>query len=92
MRGRPKEIIDEPKPTKFERRYEDEDSIEIWKFDLKKFDKGPIEVNITYKAGAEKRLKQRAKDTKQEKKIARQMKKIEANGNNANKTTRRIKG
>ena len=91
MRGRPKEIIDEPKPTKFERRYEDEDSVEIWKYDLKKFDKGPIEVNITYKAGAEKRLKQRAKDTKQEKKIARQMKKIEANGNNANKKPRRTK-
>jgi hypothetical protein len=91
MRGRPKEIVDEPKPTKFERRYEDEDSVEVWKFDLKKFDKGPIEVNITYKAGAEKRLKQRAKDTKQEKKIARQMKKIEANGNNANKKSRRTK-
>lgn len=91
MRGRPKEIIDEPKPTKFERRYEDEDTVEIWKFDLKKFDKGPIEVNITYKAGAEKRLKQRAKDAKQEKKIARQMKKIEANGNNANKKSRRTK-
>ena len=91
MRGRPKEIIDEPKSTKFERRYEDEDSVEVWKFDLKKFDKGPIEVNITYKAGAEKRLKQRAKDTKQEKKIARQMKKIEANGNNANKKPRRTK-
>ena len=91
MRGRPKEIIDEPKPTKFERRYEDEDSVEVWKFDLKKFDKGPIEVNITYKAGAEKRLKQRAKDTKQEKKIARQMKKIEANGSKANKKTRNTK-
>jgi ATPase subunit of ABC transporter with duplicated ATPase domains len=92
MRGRPKEIMDEPKPTKFERRYEDEDTIEIWKFDLKKFDKGPIEVNITYKAGAEKRLKQRAKDAKQQKKIARQMKKIEANGNNADKKSRRTKG
>jgi hypothetical protein len=91
MRGRPKEIIDEPKPTKFEHRYEDEDSVEVWKFDLKKFDKGPIEVNITYKAGAEKRLKQRAKDTKQEKKIARQMKKIEANGSKANKKTRNTK-
>jgi ATPase subunit of ABC transporter with duplicated ATPase domains len=91
MRGRPKEIIQEPSPTKFERRFEDEDTIEIWKYDLKKFDKGPIEVNITYKAGAEKRLKQRAKDTKQEKKIARQMKKIEANGNKANKKTRNTK-
>ena len=91
MRGRPKEIIDEPKPTKFERRYEDEDSVETWKFDLKKFDKGPIEVNIAYKAGAEKRLKQRAKDAKQQKKVARQMKKIEANGNNVNKKTRNTK-
>jgi hypothetical protein len=91
MRGRPKETAIEDKPLKFERRYEDEDSVEIWKFDLKKFDKGPIEVNITYKAGAEKRIKQRNKDTKQEKKIARQMKKIEANGNNANKKTRNTK-
>ena len=91
MRGRPKEIIDEPKPTKFERRYEDEDTVEIWKFDLKKFDKGPIEVDIKYKAGAEKALKLRAKEAKQEKKIARQMKKIEANGNKANKKTRNTK-
>ena len=40
------------------------------------FERGPINVDIKYKAGAEKRLKQRAKDAKQEKKIARQMKKI----------------
>ena len=92
MRGRPKEIIDEPKPTKFERRFEDEDTIEIWKYDLKKFDKGPIEVNITYKAGAEKRIKQRGIEAKQVKRNTRQMKKIEQNGNNANKKTRRTKG
>jgi hypothetical protein len=91
MRGRPKEIINEPKPTKFEQRYEDEDTIEIWKFDLKKFDKGPIEVNITYKVGAEKRIKQRGIEAKQIKRNVRQMKKIEQNGNNANKKTRRIK-
>lgn len=92
MRGRPKEIIQEPSPTKFERVFEDEDMIETWKYDLKKFSRGPIEVDIKYKAGAEKRIKQRGKDAKQEKKTARQMKKIEQNGNNANKKPRRTKG
>ncbi len=91
MRGRPKEILQEPLPTKFERVYEDELTIETWKYDLKKFNRGPIEVDIKYKAGAEKQLKQRAKDAKQEKKTARQMKKIEQNGNNANKKPRRTK-
>ena len=76
-RGRPKEIIQEPKPTKFIRIYEDDEMVETWKFDLKKFDKGPIEVDIKYKAGAEKAIKQRAKDAKQQKKTARQMKKIQ---------------
>jgi hypothetical protein len=91
MRGRPKEIPIEPKSTKFIRIYEDEFTVETWKFDTKKFDKGPIEVDIKYKAGAEKAMKQLAKEAKQQKKTARQMKKIEANGNNANKKTRRIK-
>jgi len=75
-RGRPKEIEQEPAPTKFTRVYEDEYTIETWKFDLNKFDKGPIEVDIKYKAGAEKALKLRAKEAKQQKKIDRQMKKI----------------
>ncbi len=66
---------------KFQRKYEDEDTIETWTFDLEKFKQGPIEVDIKYKAGAEKRLKQQAKEAKQEKKIALQMKKI----NNKNK-------
>jgi len=66
---------------KFERKYEDEDTIETWTFDLKQFARGPIEVDIKYKAGAEKRIKQRAKEAKQQKKIARQMNKI----NNRNK-------
>ena len=75
-RGRPKEtqIVDQPR--KFTRVYEDELTIETWKFDLDKFSRGPIEVDIKYKAGAEKKLKQQAKEAKQEKKIARQMKKI----------------
>ena len=84
-RGRPKEIEQEPAPTKYERRFEDEDMVEIWKYDLKKFPRGPIEVNITYKAGAEKRIKQRAKDTKQEKKTTRQMKKINEKRNVSSK-------
>lgn len=69
------------KLTKFTRVYEDELTIETWKYDLKKFDKGPIEVDIKYKAGAEKIIKAQAKEAKQIKKIARQMKKI----NNKNK-------
>ena len=69
----------ESKPSKFTRTYEDELTVETWKFDLKKFDKGPIEIDIKYKVGAEKELKLRAKEAKQAKKIARQMKKIEQN-------------
>jgi hypothetical protein len=80
-RGRPKEIIHEPSPSKFTRVYEDEYTIETWKFDLKKFDKGPIEVDIKYKAGAEKALKLKAKEAKQQKKIERQMKKINNKNN-----------
>ena len=81
MRGRPKETQIDDQPRKFTRVYEDDDSIETWKFDLDKFDRGPIEVDIKYKAGAEKRLKQQAKEVKQQKKVARQMNKI----NNKNK-------
>jgi hypothetical protein len=61
---------------KFTRVYEDEDSIETWTFDLDKFDRGPISTEIKYKPGAEKRIKQRAKEAKQQKKVARQMNKI----------------
>ncbi len=71
----------EVKETKFTRVYEDDETIETWTFDLDKFDKGPISVDIKYKAGADKAIKARAKETKQIKKIARQMKKI----NNKNK-------
>ena len=61
---------------KFTRVYEDDDTTETWTFDLDKFARGPINVDIKYKAGAEKRIKQRAKEAKQIKKAARQMKKI----------------
>ena len=66
---------------KFTRVFEDEDTTETWVYDPAITTKGPINVDIKYKAGAEKRIKQRANDTKQEKKTARQMKKI----NNRNK-------
>jgi hypothetical protein len=69
----------ESKPSKFNRVYEDELTVETWKYDLKKNPNGPIEVDIKYKAGAEKALKLRAKEAKQQKKIERQMKKIESN-------------
>jgi hypothetical protein len=69
------------KERQFTRVYEDDETIETWTFDLDKFDKGPISVDIKYKAGADKAIKLRAKEAKQVKKIARQMKKI----NNKNK-------
>ena len=90
-RGRPKTIVHTDHPRKFTRTYEDEFTVETWKFDLDKFDKGPIEVDIKYKAGAEKAIKARAKELKQIKRTERQMKKIQANGNNANKKPRRTK-
>ena len=75
-RGRPATIIQEEAPRKYTRIYEDEYAIETWSFDVDKFRNGPISVDIKYKAGAEKAMKQNAKQVKQEKKTARQMKKI----------------
>lgn len=66
---------------KFTQTYEDDETIEVWTYNLEIFDKGPISVDIKYKAGAEKQIKNRAKEEKQIKKTARQMKKI----NNKNK-------
>ena len=66
---------------KFTRVYEDEETIETWTFDLEKFKRGPVSIDIKYKVGAEKASKARAKEAKQIKKTARQMKKI----NNKNK-------
>jgi hypothetical protein len=61
---------------KFTRTFEDEYTTEIWEYNTDKFKNGPISVDIKYKAGAEKAIKQNAKNAKQEKKAARQMKKI----------------
>jgi hypothetical protein len=75
-RGRPAAIIQEEAPRKFTRVYEDEYAVETWTFDINKFRNGPILVEIKYKVGAEKAIKLNAKNNKQEKKSARQMKKI----------------
>jgi hypothetical protein len=61
---------------KFTRTFEDEFTTEIWEYNTDKFKNGPISVDIKYKPGAEKAIKQGAKEAKKEKKIARQMKKI----------------
>ena len=66
---------------KFTRKFEDEYITEIWEYNTDRFKNGPISVDIKYKPGAEKAMKQNAKQAKQEKKAARQMKKI----NNRNK-------
>jgi len=68
---------------KFTRVFEDDTSIETWVYDPAITTRGPISIDIKYKAGAEKAIKQRAKEAKQEKKVARQMKKI--NERNKNK-------
>jgi hypothetical protein len=75
-RGRPAAIIQEEAPRKYTRVYEDEYAIETWTFDVDKFRNGPILVEIKYKAGAEKAIKLNAKQSKIDKKSARQMKKI----------------
>ena len=41
----------EEKPSKFERVYEDDECISIWKYDLKKSKNGPIDVEYRYKRG-----------------------------------------
>jgi len=75
-RGRPATIVQEELPRKYTRVYEDEYAIETWSFNTDKFRNGPISVEIKYKVGAEKAIKLNAKQAKQEKKTARQMKKI----------------
>jgi hypothetical protein len=51
-RGRPKEIVSEEPPRRFERTYNDIDgSVITWKYDLDKFENGPIEVTSHFPAG-----------------------------------------
>ena len=39
------------KPTKFERIYEDDECISIWKYDLRKNPYGPVDVEYKWKRG-----------------------------------------
>lgn len=41
----------EPKPTKWEVVYEDEECISIWKYNSKITTRGPVEVEYKYKRG-----------------------------------------
>jgi hypothetical protein len=83
MRGRPKETDPSEAPRRFTRVYEHEDSTVIWKFDLDKSIQGPIEVEIKYKNGADKpkNWNKMAKQAKDDRRQARQMKKINENIN-----------
>ena len=63
---------------KYQRTYEHEDSTEVWTYDTDKFRNGPISVEIKYKDGADKPKfwNKRAKQSKDDRRNARQMKKI----------------
>ena len=37
------------KPTKFEYIFEDDESVSIWKYDIKKFPNGPVSVEYRWK-------------------------------------------
>ena len=90
-RGRAKvEVVETPR--KFTRVYEHEDSTVIWKFDLDKFDKGPIDVEIRHKNGSDtlKYWSKKRKEAKDERRINREMRKINEK-NNLKKTTTRKK-
>lgn len=41
----------EPKPTKWEVVYEDDECISIWRYNTKKYPYGPVEVEYKYKKG-----------------------------------------
>lgn len=81
MRGRPTTNT-EPQPTKYTRTFESDECTEVWKYDLNKFDKGPIDVTITYKNGYDKpkNWNKMAKQAKDDRRTARQMKKINNKG------------
>jgi len=63
---------------KFQRTYEDETTTETWTFDTDKFKNGPISVDIKYKDDADKQKNwnKLAKQSRDDKRNARQMKKI----------------
>ena len=91
-KGRPKEMQPEDMPRKFLRIYEDDDTIETWKYDLNKFERGPIEVDIKWKNGLDKpkNWNKMQKEAKNERRTERQMKKINTKPTNT-KTNKTLK-
>lgn len=87
-RGRPKEPEAVVAPRKYTKVYEDENTIETWTYDLNKFERGPVLVEIKYKNGLDKskNWNKLAKQAKDDRRSNRQMKKI--NENNNTKTTK----
>ena len=79
-RGRPKEPEHLPPPRKYKKTYEDEDTIEVWTYDLD-IHRGPINVDIKYKNGLDKtkNWNKMQRDAKNERRASRQMRKITAN-------------
>jgi hypothetical protein len=77
-RGRPKETVQESTLRKFTRVYEDDETIETWTFDLDKFERGPINVDIKYKNGLDKpkNWNKKAKEAKDQRRTDRKMRKI----------------
>ena len=63
---------------KYIRTYEHDNTTEVWTFDTDKFRNGPISVDIKYKDGADKpkNWNKLAKQAKDDRRAARQMKKI----------------
>jgi len=92
-RGRPKETLPEDQLRKFTRVYEDDETIETWTFDLDKFDKGPISVDIKYKNGLDKpkNWNKKVKEAKDKRRTDRKMRKInnKQNDGKSSKNNRR---
>jgi len=88
-RGR-KKLIENivEKVTKFERHYEDDETTQIWKYDLAKSN-GPVEVKISYKNNIDKNWEKQAKQAKDERRTERQMKKINSKAKPKTKTGKR---
>jgi hypothetical protein len=91
-KGRPKEMQLEDMPRKFLRIYEDDQTTETWKYDLDKFERGPIDVDIKWKNGLDKpkNWNKMQREAKNERRTDRQMKKINSKPANT-KTNRTIK-
>ena len=60
-----KKLIEVPNATQFERVYKSEDCVAIWKYDLNKFQNGPISVELKWSAEYLKENKSGGKERKE---------------------------